>query len=130
MNHVPNELLRDLMMPPLYIPRHDLSLQELEFLAEDCLVDVMPLTRMKPINLLRDTYGPFRPHTRISIPLWLAVQMYRAKHCRILLPDWMDHSKTTKNNIFSHFFHKNAWPRSLQRKRKTWKTCNQCLHIT
>lgn len=39
---------------------------------------------------MQETYGPFQPNSRIDVPIWLALQLYKRKKCSILPPHWMD----------------------------------------
>eukprot|EP00953_Heterococcus_sp_UTEX-ZZ885_P038718 19873-Heterococcus_DN1.PRE.1 len=84
-----------------------LTADELEFLAEDELVEIVPSESHKTLHL-RGTYGPFIAGTVTVVPLWLAVMLKRRNnksvaasyasgvhHCyckyraSIACPDWM-----------------------------------------
>lgn len=63
---------------------------ELEFLAGEAFIDIVPSTRIDKLALIKDEYGPFRPQIRTSVPLWLACALRSAGQCRIVLPDWLN----------------------------------------
>jgi len=42
------------------------------------------------INIIKGTYGPFKPNKQIKIPLWLAVQLKKNKKCDIKTPNWFN----------------------------------------
>lgn len=62
---------------------------ELEFLAEEAIVTIVPSIRMDKLQLIRDEYGPFRPQVRTEVPLWLALSLRQGGHCRIVPPEWI-----------------------------------------
>ncbi|KAH7100531.1 GINS complex, PSF2 component [Auriculariales sp. MPI-PUGE-AT-0066] len=69
--------------------RSTLSPQEVEFIAAEELIDIIPSLRMDPIRLISGVYGPFRPPARARVPLWLASDLKLKKRCRIVPPDWL-----------------------------------------
>ena len=73
-----------------------LSFAELEFASEFEHVDIIPDTRLPEIRLISGTFGPFKPARRTKVPLWLAQQLYRSGHCRIVIPDWLSLSELQK----------------------------------
>ncbi|KIJ56951.1 hypothetical protein M422DRAFT_23087 [Sphaerobolus stellatus SS14] len=62
---------------------------ELELIAMETLVDIVPLFRSERIRLISGTYGPFRPPTKTKAPLWLAKNLKLKKKCRIIPPSWL-----------------------------------------
>ncbi|KAL1825092.1 hypothetical protein ACET3Z_011870 [Daucus carota] len=72
------------------------SAAELEFLAEDEMVEIVPNIRMDPLNLISGDFGPFRPQIATQVPLWLAVALKKRGKCTIRLPDWMSVEKLTQ----------------------------------
>ena len=42
------------------------------------------------IRLTQGTYGPFIPSVPTEVPLWLAIQLKKAKQCKITPPEWLD----------------------------------------
>ncbi|GMK55652.1 hypothetical protein CspeluHIS016_0207080 [Cutaneotrichosporon spelunceum] len=74
------------------LPKHfqaGLTPEELTFLAEEELVDIVPLFSMSRVRLLSGVYGPFRPPARARVPLWLALSLKRKRKCRIVPPAWL-----------------------------------------
>lgn len=74
------------------LPKHlqnGLTPDELTFLAEDDVIDIVPLFSMSRVRLLSGIYGPFTPPGRATVPLWLALSLKRKRKCRIVPPDWM-----------------------------------------
>ncbi|CAK9135619.1 unnamed protein product [Ilex paraguariensis] len=72
------------------------SAAEMEFLAEDELVEIVPNMRMDPINLICGDFGPFRPQIATQVPLWLAVALKKRGKCTIRPPEWMSVDKLTQ----------------------------------
>ena len=66
------------------------TLSELEFLSENCLVEIIPFFKKDVLNLLCGKVGPFKPMKAVKVPLWLAIQFKKNKKCRIIQPSWMD----------------------------------------
>jgi len=62
---------------------------ELEFVAMEDLIDVIPLFSMDRIRLLSGIYGPFRPPAKSRIPMWMAVNLKSRKKCHIVPPEWL-----------------------------------------
>ncbi|EFA10560.2 probable DNA replication complex GINS protein PSF2 [Tribolium castaneum] len=65
--------------------------EEVEFLGEKQLVTIVPLTTDDDyLKLISGDFGPFRMGMPVKVPLWVAVQLKRQKHCKIQPPDWME----------------------------------------
>ncbi|KAF6003942.1 DNA replication complex GINS protein PSF2 [Cyanidiococcus yangmingshanensis] len=62
---------------------------ELEFLAEEQLVTVVPRIALPLIGLIAGDFGPFEPDEPCSVPLWLALSLKRAGYCSIVAPPWL-----------------------------------------
>lgn len=62
---------------------------EIEFLAEESMIEIVPNFRMDTIECINDDYGPFRPQFPAKVPLWLAIQLKKYKKCNIRPPEWM-----------------------------------------
>ncbi|KZW04354.1 DNA replication complex GINS protein PSF2 [Exidia glandulosa HHB12029] len=69
--------------------RASMSPQELEFVAGEEIVEIVPSIRMAPIRLISGVYGPFRPPAKAKVPLWLASNLKLKKKCHIVPPDWL-----------------------------------------
>jgi len=62
---------------------------ELEFIASEELVEIVPLFSMDRIRLLSGVYGPFKPPGKAKIPLWMAANLKSRKKCHIVPPEWL-----------------------------------------
>lgn len=71
---------------------HDgpLSAAQMEFLAEDEQVTVIPSFQMPELYFIMGSVGPFHPAVPIAIPLWLALVLKKRKKCKIQPPSWLD----------------------------------------
>ncbi|MED6202921.1 DNA replication complex GINS protein PSF2 [Stylosanthes scabra] len=65
------------------------SAEELEFIAEDEIVDIVPNLKMGPLNFISGDFGPFIPQIVAQVPLWLAVALKKRGKCSICPPQWM-----------------------------------------
>ena len=95
---MPNELL------------HTMLPTELEFVASDELVTIVPTVKMDKIRFIsvsklsfnhkfillmvvyetpQGIYGPFVGGRPTTVPLWLAVNLKLKKKCNIVPPDWL-----------------------------------------
>eukprot|EP00899_Mesostigma_viride_P014197 jgi/Mesvir1/22779/Mv14169-RA.1 len=63
---------------------------EMEFFAEDELIEIVPNFRMDALSMLSGTFGPFRPQLPIRVPLWLAISLRKRHKCTIRPPEWMN----------------------------------------
>ncbi|KAJ7975805.1 DNA replication complex GINS protein PSF2 [Quillaja saponaria] len=72
------------------------SAEELEFVAEDEIVEIIPNLRMEPLNLICGDFGPFFPQIVTQVPLWLAVALKKRGKCSIRSPEWMSVEKLTQ----------------------------------
>ncbi|PKI46569.1 DNA replication complex GINS protein PSF2 isoform X1 [Punica granatum] len=75
---------------------HVFSAEEIEFIAEDELIEIVPNMRMDQLNLIRGDFGPFLPQIATEVPLWLAVALKKRGKCRIRPPEWMSVEKLTQ----------------------------------
>ncbi|GAB2299847.1 DNA replication complex GINS protein PSF2, variant 2 [Dionaea muscipula] len=84
------------------------SAAEMEFLAEDEMIEIVPnmrieslphhkKTRMEPpLHLISGDYGPFQPQILTRVPLWLAVALRKRGKCTIRPPEWMSVENLTR----------------------------------
>ncbi|XP_073021665.1 DNA replication complex GINS protein PSF2 [Primulina huaijiensis] len=72
------------------------SAAEMEFLAEDEMIEIVPNMRMEPLNFISGDFGPFRPQIPTEVPLWLAVSLRKRGKCTIRTPEWMSVEKLTQ----------------------------------
>ncbi|KAK2963240.1 putative DNA replication complex GINS protein PSF2 [Blattamonas nauphoetae] len=67
-----------------------LSFPEIEFLAEEEIVDIIPSIRTEEeVDVVTGRYGPFRPGEQTQVPLWMASLLRKKRQCTLCLPDWM-----------------------------------------
>ncbi|XP_021295973.1 DNA replication complex GINS protein PSF2 [Herrania umbratica] len=72
------------------------SAEEVEFMAEDELIEIVPNMRMDPLNFICGDFGPFLPQIATPVPLWLAVALKKRGKCAIRPPLWMSVEKLTQ----------------------------------
>ncbi|KAF6152194.1 hypothetical protein GIB67_019416 [Kingdonia uniflora] len=72
------------------------SAAEIEFVAEDELVEIVPNISMEPLNFTCGDFGPFRPQMPTEVPMWLAVALKKRGKCVICPPQWMSVDKLTQ----------------------------------
>ncbi|EPS61604.1 hypothetical protein M569_13191, partial [Genlisea aurea] len=72
------------------------SAAELEFLAEDEMVEIVPNLRMDALNFISGDFGPFMPQIPAQVPLWLAVALRKRGKCTIRAPEWMSVDNLTR----------------------------------
>lgn len=75
------------------LPKHlqsGLTPDEHTFLAEEEVIDIVPLFSMSKVRLISGIYGPFTPPSKATVPLWLALSLKRKRKCRIVAPDWLN----------------------------------------
>ncbi|KAF8622058.1 hypothetical protein AX15_007209 [Amanita polypyramis BW_CC] len=69
--------------------RTSVTPKELELIASQQLIDIIPLIAMERTAFISGTYGPLRPPNRAKVPLWIAVNLKIKKKCHIVAPDWL-----------------------------------------
>jgi GINS complex subunit 2 len=62
---------------------------ELDFMAEEELVTVIPRVALPLIALVSGDFGPFEPDEPCTVPLWLALSLKRAGYCSVVTPSWL-----------------------------------------
>jgi len=72
------------------------SPSEVEFVAEDEIVEIVPNIRMDALNMICGDFGPFFPQIPTKVPLWLAVALKKRSKCTIRTPDWMTVDRLTQ----------------------------------
>ncbi|GLT43854.1 hypothetical protein SLA2020_177840 [Shorea laevis] len=72
------------------------SAEEVEFIAEDEMVDIVPNMTIERLNFISGDFGPFLPLTVNQVPLWLAVALKKRGKCAIRPPQWMSVENLTK----------------------------------
>ncbi|KAJ6432652.1 hypothetical protein OIU84_019819 [Salix udensis] len=72
------------------------SSEEIEFMAEDEMTEIVPNLRMDSLNFICGDYGPFLPQLAAQVPLWLALALKKRGKCTIRLPQWMSVENLTR----------------------------------
>eukprot|EP00249_Psilotum_nudum_P006275 c19604_g1_i1 orf=225-860(+) len=72
------------------------SAAEVEFLAENEMIEIIPNLRMDALHMICGDFGPFRPQIAVKVPLWLAIALKKRSKCRIQPPEWMTVEKLTQ----------------------------------
>ena len=65
------------------------SSNEVEFYAEDVRVTIVPKFKHKKLHFICGDFGPFKPQTPLSVPLWLAIALKKRHRCSIQQPNWL-----------------------------------------
>ncbi|KAH9948401.1 Psf2-domain-containing protein [Amylocystis lapponica] len=63
---------------------------ELELIASEQLVEIIPLVAMERTAFISGAYGPLRPPTKCKVPIWMATNLKLKKKCHIVPPDWLN----------------------------------------
>ncbi|KIJ69975.1 hypothetical protein HYDPIDRAFT_78200 [Hydnomerulius pinastri MD-312] len=63
---------------------------ELELIASEQLVEIVPLIAMEKTAFISGAYGPLRPPNKCRVPLWMATNLKLKKKCRIVPPEWLN----------------------------------------
>ncbi|KAF9534692.1 hypothetical protein CPB83DRAFT_802814 [Crepidotus variabilis] len=63
---------------------------ELELVASQQLVEIVPLIAMEKTAFISGAYGPLRPPNKAKVPLWMAVNLKLKKKCHIVAPEWLN----------------------------------------
>ncbi|KAI9101135.1 GINS complex, PSF2 component [Phlyctochytrium arcticum] len=72
------------------LTRNGFTPAEVEFLAENETITIVPTQKMGAVHLINGTYGPFKPPHKQEVPLWVAITLKRKQKCQIAAPSWMD----------------------------------------
>lgn len=63
---------------------------ELELIACEQLVEIIPLVAMERTVFISGSYGPLRPPSKCKMPIWMATNLKLKKKCHIVPPDWLN----------------------------------------
>ncbi|TEB35723.1 Psf2-domain-containing protein [Coprinellus micaceus] len=77
------------MALPVHL-RDSVTPQELEMIACQQLIEIVPLIAMEKTAFISGAYGPLRPPSKAKLPLWMAVNLKLKKKCHIIAPDWLN----------------------------------------
>ncbi|RPD66964.1 Psf2-domain-containing protein [Lentinus tigrinus ALCF2SS1-7] len=70
--------------------RASITPPELELVASEQLVEIVPLVSMERTAFISGAYGPLRPPTKCKVPLWMASNLKLKKKCHIIPPTWLN----------------------------------------
>eukprot|EP00038_Savillea_parva_P019425 m.27475 g.27475 ORF g.27475 m.27475 type:complete len:199 (-) comp4417_c0_seq1:71-667(-) len=73
-----------------------LQMPEVEFLAEEQEVEIIPNFEAEQFRFIAGDVGPFRPQRPIAVPLWLARTLRQRHKCKISPPDWLSKERLTQ----------------------------------
>lgn len=76
----------------------EMTVSEIEFLAMESSIEIVPLFRHNRLDFISGSYGPFEPNVEQEVPLWLALTLKKRRRCRIKTPVWMqrEHLQSVK----------------------------------
>ncbi|EEB12977.1 DNA replication complex GINS protein PSF2, putative [Pediculus humanus corporis] len=63
---------------------------EIEFLAEEKYITIIPRFHCRKTYFITGELGPFRAGIPLKVPLWLARDLKRRQKCHVLTPEWLD----------------------------------------
>ncbi|EIN10525.1 Psf2-domain-containing protein [Punctularia strigosozonata HHB-11173 SS5] len=69
--------------------RSSVTPPELELIACESQVEVIPLIAMDRTAFVSGAYGPLRPPAKSRVPIWMAINLKLKKKCHIVAPDWL-----------------------------------------
>lgn len=69
---------------------------EVEFLAENQSIQIVPNFSHDRLYLICGEVGPFRPGIPVQVPLWMAINLKQRQKCRLSAPEWMTVETLTK----------------------------------
>jgi GINS complex subunit 2 len=58
---------------------------EMEYIALDADVEIIPRLAVEVVPCVTQTYGPFRPNVPVLVPLWLALILSQRGECTVKL---------------------------------------------
>ncbi|KAH9943253.1 Psf2-domain-containing protein [Epithele typhae] len=70
--------------------RTSITPPELELVASEQLVEIVPLVSMERTAFISGAYGPLRPPTKCKVPFWMASNLKLKKKCHIVPPPWLN----------------------------------------
>ncbi|KAF9448979.1 Psf2-domain-containing protein [Macrolepiota fuliginosa MF-IS2] len=69
--------------------RTSITPPELELIATQQLIEIIPLVSMERTVFISGVYGPLRPPNKAKVPLWIAVNLKMKRKCHIIAPNWL-----------------------------------------
>eukprot|EP01080_Neovahlkampfia_damariscottae_P011968 gene11968-5369_t len=65
------------------------SPNELEYFAEDEMIEILPKISMDEVNLIQGSFGPFEANVPLKVPIWIACTLRKKGICKLLQPEWL-----------------------------------------
>ncbi|KAJ3732875.1 DNA replication complex GINS protein PSF2 [Lentinula guzmanii] len=62
---------------------------ELELIASQQLIEIIPLIAIEKTAFISGAFGPLQPPRKAQIPLWMAINLKLKKKCHIVAPEWL-----------------------------------------
>ncbi|KAI7888917.1 DNA replication complex GINS protein PSF2 [Mucor mucedo] len=62
---------------------------EIEFVAGNEKITIIPKAKMSKMSLVQGKSGPFQPPLTAEVAIWLALIMKKNNKCSIVCPDWL-----------------------------------------
>uniref|UniRef100_A0A7S2D0T8 DNA replication complex GINS protein PSF2 n=1 Tax=Octactis speculum TaxID=3111310 RepID=A0A7S2D0T8_9STRA len=72
------------------------TVDEIEFRAEEELVEIIPRFAHGIFHFISGDFGPLVPPVPVKVPLWLAVTLRKRQKCKIQPPSWIDYDHLSK----------------------------------
>ncbi|KAJ3562952.1 hypothetical protein NP233_g9258 [Leucocoprinus birnbaumii] len=69
--------------------RTSITPPELELIATQQLIEIVPLIAMERTVFISGVYGPLRPPNKAKVPLWIAINLKQKRKCHIVAPSWL-----------------------------------------
>lgn len=78
-----------ILLSPSFKHKITMDPYEIEFIAENRTISIIPNFTYDKIYLICGEFGPFRAGLPMNVPLWLGVMLKQKQKCRIVPPEWM-----------------------------------------
>ncbi|KAJ3722592.1 DNA replication complex GINS protein PSF2 [Lentinula raphanica] len=72
-----------------YSLRTSITPPELELIATQQLIEIVPLIAIEKTAFISGAFGPLQPPRKAKIPLWMAINLKLRKKCHIVAPEWL-----------------------------------------
>mmetsp|Transcript_57151 Transcript_57151/g.135723 ORF Transcript_57151/g.135723 Transcript_57151/m.135723 type:complete len:211 (+) Transcript_57151:82-714(+) len=113
---------------------------ELEFLAEDEQVEIVPRFKFREVQLLTGPCGKFEPMVPVKVPLWFALQLQEQKMCTIQLPSYLSPEELDEqveqeerdrelNHLSPMHFHYHELAALMQRHSRTFQESDSWIKV-
>ncbi|KIY69734.1 DNA replication complex GINS protein PSF2, partial [Cylindrobasidium torrendii FP15055 ss-10] len=70
--------------------RQSVTPPELELIACQEVIEIIPLISMEKTAFISGAFGPLRPPHKTKIPLWMALNLKSKRKCHIIPPAWLN----------------------------------------